>query len=373
MSYWKDISVSISAIKALIQGSASIFDTLVIPERKYEVRILYSVLGPGLIIQLGQSMESYTRFMEVFEKIFIITMTLLIVLAALVGWFMARRALSGLEDVTRTARNISEGTLEKRVPVKTGGDEIDQLAKTFNQMLDRIQTLVTSIKEMSDNIAHDLKSPVTRIRGIAELALTTDNSLDGFEQMAASTIEECDRLLDMINTMLLISKTEAGVRQIQPEMVDMAKIVRDACELFQPMAEDKGISVDFNIQGRHPVYADISMMQRMIANLLDNAIKYNFPGGKVCLSVYTDEEKGVVISIDDTGAGISEKDLPHIFERFYRCDPSRAQSGTGLGLSLARAIAVAHQGDISVSSVLGKGSIFTVTIPLNMENISRAV
>ncbi|HOP48209.1 MAG TPA: sensor histidine kinase, partial [Desulfobacteraceae bacterium] len=115
------------------------------------------------------------------------------------------------------------------------------------------------------------------------------------------------------------------------------------------------------------------MMQRMIANLLDNAIKYNFPGGKVCLSVYTDEEKGVVISIDDTGAGISEKDLPHIFERFYRCDPSRAQSGTGLGLSLARAIAVAHQGDISVSSVLGKGSIFTVTIPLNMENISRAV
>lgn len=372
MSYWKDITVSVSAIKALIQGSTSIFDTLVIPERKYEVRILYSVLGPGLIIQLGQSMESYTRFMEVFEKIFIITMTLLIVLAALVGWFMARRALYGLEDVTRTARKISEGTLEKRVPVNPRGDEIDQLATTFNQMLDRIQTLVTSIKEMSDNIAHDLKSPVTRIRGIAELALTMDTSMDGFERMAASTIEECDRLLDMINTMLLISKTEAGVRQIRPEITDMAKIVRDACELFQPMAEDKGISIDCNIQGRHPVYADISMMQRMIANILDNAIKYNFSGGKVYLSVHNEDGKAVVISINDTGAGISENDLPHIFERFYRCDPSRAESGTGLGLSLARAIAVAHHGDISVTSTPGEGSTFTVKIPLNMENVSKA-
>lgn len=364
MSYWEDISVSIPAIKALIRGDGSIFDTIAIQGRKYEVRILYSILGPGLIMQLGQSMESYTRFMEVFEKIFIITMTFLIVLAALVGWFMARRALYGLEAVTRTARKISDGALEKRVPVNPRGDEIDQLARTFNQMLDRIQTLVTGIKEMSDNIAHDLKSPITRIRGIAEITLTTDTSLEEYGRMAASTIEECDRLLDMINTMLLISKTEAGVRQIQPEKMDMARVVRDACELFQPMAEDKGIAIDCNIQGKQPLYADIGMMQRMIANLLDNAIKYNSPGGKVYLSVHTDEGKGVVISINDTGIGISEKDLPHIFERFYRCDPSRSQTGTGLGLSLARAIALAHHGDISVASAEGKGSAFTVTIPV---------
>ncbi|MBN1276553.1 MAG: HAMP domain-containing protein [Deltaproteobacteria bacterium] len=363
ISYWEDIGVSTEAVKALIQGSRNIFDTMVINERKFEVRILYSVLGPGMIIQLGQSMESHKRFMEAFERIFIITMTFLIMLAALVGWFMSRRALSGLEEVTGTARKISDGDLEKRVPVNQTGDEIDQLATTFNQMLDRIQALVSGIKEMSDNIAHDLKSPITRIRGIAEVTLTEDHSLEGYARMASSTIEECDRILDIINTMLFISKTEAGVGQIQPEKVDMSKVLQDACELFQPMAEDSGVTVNCSIQDGNPVYADMRMMQRMTANLLDNAIRYSSFGGRVNLSIHTDRESRVVISVNDTGIGISEKDLPHIFERFYRCDPSRSQAGTGLGLSLARAIAVAHHGDISVTSEQGKGSTFTVTIP----------
>ena len=156
-------------------------------------------------------MESYSRFLAAFKGIFISTMTFLILVAAGLGWFMARRAVSGVEAVTRTARKISAGTLEERVPLKGRDDEIDQLALTFNQMLDRIQTLLTEIKEMTDHIAHDLRSPLTRIRGIAEVTLTTANSLKEYETMAASTIEECDRLLDMINTMLLISKTESGV------------------------------------------------------------------------------------------------------------------------------------------------------------------
>ena len=151
-------------------------------------------------------MESQARLLDAFKRIFIITMSFLIVLAAGVGWFMARRAVSGIEAVTHTAQKISGGSLQERVPVKPRGDEIDQLATTFNQMVDRIQTLLTEIKEMSDNIAHDLRSPVTRIRGTAEVTLTTGKSLEDYENMAASTIEDCDRLLDMINTMLLISK-----------------------------------------------------------------------------------------------------------------------------------------------------------------------
>ncbi|MBW1802716.1 MAG: HAMP domain-containing protein [Deltaproteobacteria bacterium] len=365
MSYWQDIGVGGEVIQRLFEGNSYVFDTIAIPGRKHKVRILYGIIGPGVILQLGLSMEHYTRFIEAFQKIFVGTMAFLIILAALIGWFMARRALSGVEVVTSTARRISGGALDERVPVKARGDEIDQLATTFNQMLDRIETLVAGIKEMSDNIAHDLKSPLTRIRGTAEITLTTGKSQEEYEAMAQSTIEECDRLLDMINTMLVISKAEAGVDSVNPEAIDLAAIVRDACELFQPIIEDKGITISCHVPDHYAFEGDIRMIQRMIANLMDNAIKYTPSGGAVDVSVHAHEGQMAVITVSDTGIGISQDDLPHIFERFYRCDPSRSRAGIGLGLSLARAIAMAHGGDITVTSRRGKGSTFTATLPLH--------
>ena len=364
MSYWKDIRVEGKAVRGLIRGSGRIFDTIVVRDRKDKVRILYDLIGPGVILQLGQSMEDYTRFIEAFKKIFVSTMSFLLVLAALIGWFMSRQALSGLGEVTRIARRISAGALEERVPVKARGDEIDLLANTFNRMLDRIQTLVTGTREMSDNIAHDLKSPVTSIRGTAEIALTTGSSVQEFEIMAANVVEECDRLLDMINTMLVISETEAGAGKLRVEELDMAEVVRDACLLFQPVAEDRGVTMACDPQYRAVLKGDIRMIQRMIANLLDNALKYTPAGGEVSVSVTFEQDKWVIVSVKDSGSGISEKDLPHIFDRFYRCDPSRSKAGAGLGLSLAQAIARAHRGHIEVKSDPGKGSIFSATLPV---------
>ena len=150
--------------------------------------------------------------------------------------------------------------------------------------------------------------------------------------------------------------------------MDMAGIVRNACDLFQPLAEDNGISVTCNVQDKFTLCGDIRMIQRMIANLLDNAIKYTPSDGSVVVSVDSDDRQSVVVSIMDTGIGISPKDLPHIFERFYRCDPSRPQTGIGLGLSLAQAIANAHGGNISVISIPDKGSTFTVTLPKSPES-----
>jgi heavy metal sensor kinase len=363
MSYWQDIGVSRQAIGQLLAGGGHYFDTVIIPNHKHKVRILYGIIGPGILLQLGQSMENYTHFIRAFQKMFIATMALLILLAALVGWFMAKRALSGVEAVTRTARNISSSELQQRVPVKDRGDEIDLLALTFNQMLDRIQTLVTGIREMSDNLAHDLKSPVTRIRGLAEITLTAGKSTLEFENMAASTIEECDRLLDMINTMLTISKTEAGVDRPQFAQLDLASVVRHACELFQPAAEDKQVSLVCRIPDSVALYGDNRMIQRMIANLLDNAIKYTPSNGTVTVTLRVDSNGQINASISDTGIGMASGDIPHIFKRFYRCDHSRSQTGTGLGLSLARAIAQAHKGNISVHSLPDSGSTFTVTLP----------
>ncbi|HXV78540.1 MAG TPA: ATP-binding protein [Candidatus Binatia bacterium] len=363
MSYWKDINVDAGAIEKLLRGSGPILETITIPNRSDEVRILYASLSPTVIVQIGQAMESQARLLEAFKRIFIITMSLLIVVAAGVGWFMARRAVSGIQAVTHTAQKISGGSLEERVPVKTGGDEIDQLATTFNRMVDRIQTLLTEIKEMSDNIAHDLKSPVTRIRGIAEVTLTTGKSLADYENMAASTIEDCDRLLDMINTMLLISKTETGVEKPSRETVDIAALVHQACELFEPIAEEKNVGLSRAITGKALMHGDARMLQRMLSNILDNAVKYTPSGGKVEVSLTDSERPDIVISVKDTGVGILESDLPRIFERFYRCDQSRSLPGTGLGLSLARAIARAHGGDITVTSTLDQGSTFTITLP----------
>lgn len=364
MSYWRDIEIGKAGISRLLNEQRPVFETARLADRKHKIRILYSIMGSGIILQLGQSMENYTRFIEAFRKIFVATMASLFIFAAIAGWFMARRAVAGVATVTRTARRISEGSLKERVPVKKHQDEIDQLAITFNQMLDRIQALVTGIKEMSDNIAHDLKSPLTRIRGIAEVTLTAGTSQKEYELMAASTIEECDRLLDMINTMLVISKTEAGVNQLDAKEMDIAAAVRDACELFQAPAEDKNLKFVFDVSGPCSVQGDQRLIQRMIANLLDNAVKYTSDGGSVEVTLRTLNNHTVVITVKDSGIGISEQDIARIFERFYRADPSRSKGGVGLGLSFARAVARAHGGDVTVTSRPAQGSTFTATLPM---------
>ena len=372
MDYWRNIGVSRQAIQQLSQGRAYYIETITIPDRRDKVRILYGILGSQLILQLGQSMESSMRFIEAFQRIFWVTMVLLTLVATVVGWFMARQALSGVTAVTRIARNISGSELTQRVPLKSKRDEIDQLALTFNQMLDRIQTLVSDIHEMSDNIAHDLKSPVTRIRGLAEVTMAHGQSMDEYRHLAASTIEDCDRLLDMINTMLVISKTEAGVDQPQRSAMDVADVVRDACDLFQPMAEDKQVTLDCQTTQTVMIHADIRMIQRMVANLLDNAIKYTPNNGTIRITVKPLPTDQVIISIADNGIGIAPEDLAHIFKRFYRCDRSRSQSGTGLGLSLAQTIAKAHGGFITANSKPGKGSTFTITLPILPSNTPTA-
>ena len=364
MTYWQDIDVNRRALEQVLSRGSPVFDTMVIAKRKSEIRVCYGMIGPGILLQLGQSMEEYTRFIEAFKKIFIAAMSLLVVLAALAGWFIARRAVSGIEAVTRTARQIADGALEKRVPSLPGQDEINRLATAFNEMIDRIQALVSGIREMNDHIAHDLKSPVTRIRGLAEVTLTTDRSLSGFETMAASTVEECDRLLDMINTMLVISETEAGVQRLQPEALDMAAVVREACELFEPFAEDKNVGLSCIAPDRAVIQGEIGKIQRMVSNLIDNAVKYTPSGGSVALTL-AEETDHVRLEVSDTGIGISETDLPHVFERFYRCDRSRSEPGSGLGLSLVKAIVLFHGGEIAVDSAPGRGTHIRILLPKN--------
>jgi signal transduction histidine kinase len=293
-------------------------------------------------------------------------MTSLILIAAGLGWFMAKKATSGLAAVSATARRISKDKLDERVPMRGKGDEIDQLAITVNQMLDRIRILVNGMREMSDNIAHDLKSPITHIRGIAEVTLTNAQEVFEYEQMAGDIIDACDRLLDMINTMLAISESEAGVGRLSCESSDFSQMIEEACELFTPLCEDKKIQLSQSVAPNLIINGDKPKIQRILANLIDNAIKYTPRGGRIDITAKRQSTplSQVIVKVQDDGIGIGEEDKPLIFDRFYRCDQSRSESGVGLGLSLARAFSRAHGGEITVESSIGKGSVFTLTLPV---------
>jgi len=217
--------------------------------------------------------------------------------------------------------------------------------------------LLKSMKEINDNIAHDLRSPLARIRGIAEMSLLKEKSIDTYREMAASTIEECDTLIGMINTMLEITEAEAGVNGVEAEEFELTALIQEACELFRPIAEEKKINLKTDLPESLTMISDRKKMQRIVTNLLENAIKYTPKGGRVAVSA-TARNGEVRIKFEDTGMGISENDLPHIFERFYRCDRSRSQGGVGLGLSLVKAYTESINGTVHVESTLNKGSRF---------------
>lgn len=337
------------------------YRTLPLPDKRVGVRILSELLPSGDILEVGVSLEGQNLFLLRLRETSIMVELIMLALGALFGWEITRRTLRGIENVTEVAARMAQGHLAGRAEVGRHGEEIDRLGRTFNQMADKIEFLMEDIRQTHDNIAHDLRSPVTRMRGMSEMVLAGGGSREEMEEALGMIIEECDRLLGLVNTLLDISEAEAGLNALDYSDVDLGSLMTQAADLFRSVAEAR--SVDLVVPSFPPVRipGDTRKIQRILANLVDNAIKYSPAGGKVELILELDGD-AAVIHVRDAGPGIPPADLPHIFTRFYRGDQSRSLQGNGLGLSLAQAFAKAHGGGITVKSGTA-GSTFTVHLP----------
>ncbi|MDX9745049.1 MAG: ATP-binding protein [Syntrophales bacterium] len=360
--YWRNAEVDQNALNRLKNGERRVLVTQTMPVKPFSIRVIYEAIHLGHVLQIGVPMEQENRIIRAFNVIIAPLMIIFLLLSAAVGWFMANRALSGVGEVTKTASAIAKGDFDRRVQIKSKSEEIELLASSFNRMLDHVSDLMRELKEVTDNIAHDLKTPITRMRVAAETAIAQAGSDEDKRELAAGIVEECDNLLQMIDTMLMISKEESGLLGKGKTQVDISRIVREAFELFSPIAEEKKLEFENYTPDDVTVTGDLQGLQRMIINLLDNAVKYTPPEGKVTVSLGREQDR-LCLSLRDSGIGIAGEDLPYIFKRLYRCDESRSLQGFGLGLSLALAVARAHGGDIDVASEPGKGSTFTVILP----------
>jgi signal transduction histidine kinase len=335
-----------------------------------KLELVSARLADGTLVQVGKSTEARDDLLARFRATLGIVTLFIVVIALTGGWLATQSALFPIRRLTLAVqRIIRTGRTDARVPLAGTGDAIDELTSLFNTMLDKIEGLVTAMRGALDNVSHDLRTPLTRLRGTAEMALASPPPGDAAQQaeyyreLLADCVEESDRVLVMLNTLMDISEAESGTMQLRREPVPLADVVARAVDLYRDVADAKGVTLVAAAPADIVVTADRTRLEQVAANLIDNAVKYTPPGGRVEVQVRR-EADAAVLCVRDTGPGIPADELPRIFDRLFRGDTSRAERGLGLGLSLVKAIVEAHGGSVEVGSEPDHGSTFTVKLPI---------
>jgi signal transduction histidine kinase len=321
-------------------------------------------LPGGIVVQVGKDIEDRLEMLEDFREATLAVMVPVILIGLAGGAVLAARATRPIQRLIETTQSVIDtGRMDARVPMGKSGDELDQLVGLFNRMLERIEGLIKGMRGALDNVAHDLRTPITRLRGIAEMALRSDGRRpQEYREALADCLEESERVATLLNTLMDISEAETGAISLRLEPLNVSSLIEEIVELYDQVAEDKEITVSFDCPKHISVIADLNRMRQVLANLLDNAIKYSGP--KSSVAIEADERHGqVLIRVKDSGSGIPPDEISKIWDRLHRGDASRSHPGLGLGLSLVQAVVRAHRGRIGVQSQPGVGSAFTLYLP----------
>ncbi|WP_201026318.1 sensor histidine kinase [Paramesorhizobium deserti] len=305
-------------------------------------------LPNGMRILVGRDLGEPERFRDIVRRALMLALGIMGVGAFLIWYFVGRRALARIDQLSSASHRIMDGDLTGRLPISGSGDEFDRLSGSLNAMLGRIQELNDGLKQVSDNIAHDLKTPLTRLRNRAEAALTSGRLTKDYRSALEDIIAESDQLIRTFNAILMISRLEAGYSSESMQVMPAAPVLRDVADLYEPVAEDAGVSLSLGELDETPLRINRELVGQTVSNLVDNAIKY--AGGEganatVTLSMER-QDKNVLIVVADNGPGIPEESHDRVTERFVRLEESRTQPGLGLGLSLAKAVMKLHGGSL---------------------------
>ena len=340
-------------------------------ERGHRALVRVTELPNGFRLLIGRDLDERRRLFGIVAKAAQWSVLIVIVLGLGGGIFVARRVLRRIDAMTGTTQRIMTGDLSERLPVGRSGDELDRLAGNLNAMLERIEALMAGLKEVSDNIAHDLKTPLTRLRNRAEESLARSSSEAEYRSALERIIEESDGLIRTFNALLMIARAESGQARGDMGDFDAAAVANGIHELYEPLAEDGGLSLRVKTEPT-PIHANRELISQALANLVENAIKYGKPvsqpgtvvslEGRQILIEARREGDQVLLSVSDRGPGIPEADRKHVVERFVRLEASRTLPGSGLGLSLAAAVATLHGGELRLADA-NPGLVATLALP----------
>jgi len=322
-------------------------------------------LTQNMLLEVGKNSDKEDQLLAELRSNFFLVMLPILVLGAIGGWFLTFRALRPIRQIVQTVQGIlNTGKRSERVPARGDRGELAELVMVFNQMLDKNEALIEAMHQSLDNVAHDLRTPMTRLRGAAEFALQDPDNPTALKEALADCLEESERVLTMLHTLMDVAEAETGAVRLELTDVSVPELVKDIADLYEFVAEEQHIAIRTELPNELTVKADRNRIQQVIANLVDNAIKYSGDGREVMVTAHATNHQAV-ITVADGGIGISPNEIDKIWDRLYRGDRSRTQRGLGLGLSFVRAIVLAHGGTVEVKSDLNEGAKFTVSLPIH--------
>ncbi|MEO6004023.1 MAG: ATP-binding protein [Opitutus sp.] len=334
-------------------------------DEEQDLAVASRVLVDGRLLQVARSTDNRAVLLGPLRRTFLWIGGAVVVIGFAAGVITARRATRPLRDVIATAQRIvSTGELDARVPMPKRDDDVAELVRAFNTVLDKNAGLLRAMREALDNVAHDLRTPLTRLRGTAELALRSVEGSGVQGEALADCVEQADDVLKLLRALMEISEAEAGMLRLDKTRCDLGALARSAAGLYTEVAEAKSVALSITINNELPVMADPTRLRQAIANLVDNAVKYTPAGGRVTLSTGMDGADAVV-TVSDTGPGVPAPEQARVWERLYRGDSSRSERGLGLGLALVRAIIEAHGGRVSLRNAPEGGAVFELRLALS--------